>query len=151
MQKIKDLYISGKTPTQISEILGLSRGTIYYSKTKAKASGDDWDALVLLKKRTKEEVLITENEFLITLLSEFEKGFKALADLEAKERLKVLSAYAKSYYALKAPLKQDEKQNAYEIGLKVIKALADMATKDKNKAVVEFLNKNADLIVQAVL
>lgn len=149
----KELYIKkGKNLTEISEILGVSRQTIYNHKEKNEAnSAVSWEELRLQYNRSEEDILAKETIFLNTLFNSFDKFLeKAKTNELSDETLEKLHIYAKSYYALKAPKQTDEKELTLKIAAQTIKHISDLAVTNKNEAVVKFLAEFSDEIIKAV-
>lgn len=149
----KELYIKkGKNLTEISEILGVSRQTIYNHKEKNEAnSAVSWEELRLQYNRSEEDILAKETIFLNTLFNSFDKFLeKAKTNELSDETLEKLHIYAKSYYALKAPKQTDEKEIMIKAITTTLQKLGDLATREKNKAVVDFLSEFSDEIIKSV-
>jgi len=151
-KRIKSLFIEGKSVTEIASLMQVTRQTVYrYKKLDLKA-GIDWDELAYAKAIDPEGVKLNEKEFLTTLIKNFERELKSLDDIEdPKKRLHLLNEYAKSYYRLKAPMKNDCKSAVIEAATKTVYAISELALERDEQAVIKFLSGNADEIIQKAL
>ena len=71
--------------------------------------------------------------------------------LSPKDQLEILKEYTNTYYKLKAPLKVDDKAKILESISKAIEIIADIAKKENNEVVMNFLASNADEILARTL
>ena len=148
---MKEMYIKGYTVTDIAKTHGVTRQTVYKKKAKDKQAGIDWDALALAKSRDTTNLKRSEEEFILTLIDSFDRAFEEVKELDPEERLKILNAYSRAYYKLKAPLKTDVKAKCLEAVQRAINEIADLAEKLKNDQVTDFLATNADTILEKAL
>lgn len=148
----KKLFLEGKTISYISTALGISRATIYAYKKEDYEAGIDWDELSYANAIDPGGTKLNEKEFLTALIRQFEEALKELDKLEdPSEKLSLLNDYAKSYYRLKAPLKNDCKSAVLEAASKTIYAISQLALEADDKATLTFLSQNADKIIEATL
>ena len=147
--EIRNMYIKGFSITDIATTFGVTRQTIYNRKNEDLNNGIDWDALALNSSRKKAS--LSENEFILTLINSFELAFDKIKELEPTEQLEILKEYTDTYYKLKAPVKTDDKAKILENVSKAISQIADIAKKENNEAVMNFLAKNADEILARTL
>ena len=148
----REQYISGKAPSDIALSLGVTRTTIYNYKASDLKDGIDWDELKYLKVTDIKDLEKKEKEFLYTLVKSFEEALSDIQTLtDPKEKLKLLTQYASTYYKLKIPNKEDCKIKKAEIASKTIYTISDLALKTQNDETISFLSQNADEIIQAVI
>jgi predicted transcriptional regulator len=150
-EKIKAMYLEGKSVTEICAILGITRPTVYRHKKEDAAKGVDWDELLYLSASNIEGIELREKEFLSHLIKAFEKELDALESLpNAIKRLEVLDKYVKSYYRIKAPIKTDCSVQIYESLSLFVRELGALATQKGAVKVAEFLAENATFIIEKV-
>lgn len=149
---VKELFIEGKNISQIAEILGVSRVTIYNHKEKDEAqAGISWEELRLNAQRTPQNLNQKEAIFLNSLFRSFDKFLqKAQSDELSDETLEKLHIYAKTYYNLKAPKNLNEKEIELKTKILTIEKITNLAISKKNEAVVNFLAEFADEITKVV-
>lgn len=149
---VKKLFLDGKTISYIATALSISRATIYAYKREDYENGIDWDELAFAQAIDPSGTKLNEKEFLATLIRQFEDALKSLDDLDnPAEKLMLLNEYAKSYYRLKAPLKNDCKSAVLEASGKAIYAISQLALEHDAKETLAFLSKNSDRIIEMVL
>jgi transposase-like protein len=149
---VKKLFIEGKTISFIATALGISRATIYVYKKEDFENGIDWDELSFAQAIDPSGTKLNEKEFLATLIRQFEEALKDLDKLEdPSDKLNLLNEYAKSYYRLKAPLKNDCKSAVLEASSKTIYTISQLALENDAKETLTFLSQNSDKIIEAVL
>lgn len=150
--QVKKLFLDGKTITYIASALNISRATIYSYKKEDYESGLDWDELAYASAIDPEGTKLNEKEFLATLIRQFEEALKELDKLEdPSQKLNLLNEYAKSYYRLKAPMKNDCKSVVMEAVTKAIYTIGQLALESDSKEMLAFLTQNSDKIIEAVL
>lgn len=151
--QIKELYLGGKSYRDIGALLNLAHDSVRYHKNEAKKAGDDWDALLLAKKRDTKDLEIKEQEFLALLISSFEESLEELkkSDAQPSVKLEMLNKYVTSYYKLKAPKDMDCTSQVIDAITKTIYAVSDLALADDNKPVIEFLSSNSEKITEIAL
>lgn len=150
--QIKDAYLQGLSIDEICTTLGITRGNFYYHKKEDLKKGINWDTLALNKERDTESIKDKEARFLKTLIISFEKFIDKSDELEP-ETIEKLHKYAETYWKLKAPQKNDafaSRKQSEDIARKTIEGIAKLALSEENKAVVEFLSQNAELIIQTI-
>lgn len=146
-ENARNLFVDGRSITDISKALNVTRQTVYAWKKTDREAGIDWDDLALQKAQDVSGVRTTEKEFLLTLINGFEEAIKELEELEPVKRLAAFKEYANTYYKLKAPLKSDCSAQVAQALSKLIYAIGEMALKMGADTVVEFLSENADDII----
>jgi hypothetical protein len=149
-EQMKQLFIEGKSITDIATLLHVTRQTVYAAKNKDFKNGLDWDELRLAKLQDVAGVKTSEKGFISHLIKSYEDAIEGLATLEPKDRLNALTQYASAYYRLKAPLKTDCRAQVTDAIMQTIYKISELATEENNKEVITFLSKNADKIVQRV-
>ncbi len=150
-KEAKRLYIQGNSIENICTILHISRPTFYYYKKLDNQKGIDWDDLAYAKALNKNEMLTSEKEFLTTLIRSFEDNLKAIEEIEdVDKRLKLLERYSNSYYKLKAPSQKDCKTVKAKAIEDTISKICDIAQRQKDTNVFNFLSNNAELILEEV-
>jgi len=148
----KKMYVEGKNVSEIATALGIARATVYNYKKKDVERGVDWDDLAFSKAIDPSGVRLNEKEFLTTLIHNFEKALKGLDAIEDPEKkLRLLNEYARSYYKLKAPLKNDCKSAIIDALTKAVFSLSQLALEEDNKPVLEFLSAHETQIIEMVL
>lgn len=148
----KKLFLDGKNITFIATALGISRATIYSYKKADFKDGIDWDELAYVSAIDPEGVKLNEKEFLSTLIRQFEEALKELDALEdPSQKLSLLNEFAKSYYRLKAPMKNDCKSAVMEATTKAIYTISQLALDQDSKETLTFLTQNSDKIIESVL
>ena len=145
---IKQLYLEGKSITDIATITGVTRQTIYAQKKRDLKEGIDWDELQLARAQDVSGTKMSEKAFLSSLIKSYEEALEGLNALSPKERLMLTTQYAQSYYRLKAPFKTDCKAQVMDAITKSIYKISEIAIEEDNKAVIEFLSKHSEKIVQ---
>ncbi|GMB94354.1 hypothetical protein NHP21011_04460 [Helicobacter heilmannii] len=148
-ENIRTLYLQGKSYDYICQTLGISKSTINTYRKNAAKEGDDWDTLLLLNRRNTQNIAMSEAYFVGRLIDGFEAQLLHTPELSLHE----LAKYTKLYFQLKQPRNTDElksKEQQYENAMRVIKAVAELALEQDNRAVVEFLSAQADVIIKAV-
>lgn len=141
------MYIKGFSISDIATTFGITRQTVYNKKADDLKNGIDWDALALNSSRAS----LSENEFILTLINSYELAFNKIKELSPKDQLEILKEYTNTYYKLKAPLKVDDKAKILESISKAIEIIADIAKKENNEVVMNFLASNADEILARTL
>ncbi len=148
----KKLFLEGKGVSYIATALSISRATVYAYKKADFELGIDWDELAYASAIDPEGTRLNEKEFLATLIREFEKALKELDTLEDHaQKLTLLNEYAKSYYRLKAPMKNDCKSAVLEATSKTIYTISQLALEADAKETLTFLAQNSDKIIESVL
>lgn len=148
-EKLRNMYIKGFSISDIATTFGTTRQTVYNKKADDLKNGIDWDALALNSSRNKAS--LSENEFILTLINSYELAFNKIKELNPKDQLEILKEYTNTYYKLKAPLKVDDKAKILESISKAIEIIADIAKKENNEVVMNFLASNADEILARTL
>lgn len=143
----RDLYIQGKSITDIALLQNTTRQTIYAQKRKDLEQGIDWDELRLAKSRDISGVKMSEQAFVASLIKSYEDSLESLKELPPTQQLELTTQYAKSYYRLKAPLKTDCKAQVHEAISTTIYKISELALEIDDKHTIEFLSKNSDAIV----
>lgn len=146
LKEIKEAYLSGKDIASICTLFNITRSTFYYQKRKAKENGDDWDLDLLREAR--EDLKVSEEYFLSTLIHSFEKALQ-----EGEPSLGDLDKYAQTYWKLKAPKNDDEfklKEKLKSAIEQTIREIANLALALDHEVVVEFLSQNSDEIISRV-
>ena len=150
--QIKKLYIEGKSPTDIASLAGCSRQTVYHHKNADFKEGRDWDELRYANAIDPKDTKVNEKEFLATLINQFKTELQSLEEIEdPAKRLFILDRFAKTYYKLKAPMKNDCKSAVIEAASKAIYAISDLALDKEEQIVINFLTEHADEIIQKVI
>lgn len=149
-EQVKALYIAGESITSISTVLGISRTTIYSYKKQDLSIGIDWEQLKFIKATDKADALSNEQEFVATLINQFEKALDGLDDVEPQKRVEILSKYVGTYYKLKQQ-KDNVKVNQADIVKETIQTLSRLALNIKANEVIRFLAEHAETIVSEVL
>lgn len=148
----KKLFLEGKTISFIATALGISRATIYAYKKEDFEAGIDWDELSYANAIDPSGTKLNEKEFLTALIRAFEEALKELDTLEdPSQKLQLLNDYAKSYYRLKAPMKNDCKSAVLEAASKTIYTISQFALEADHKETLTFLSQNSDRIIETVL
>lgn len=146
----KSLFIAGESVTSIATVLGVSRATVYAYKKRDLESGVDWDELKFLKATDKADAITSEQEFVATLINQFEKALDGLDEVEPQKRVEMLSKYVGTYYKLKQQ-KDNVKVNQADIVKETIQTLSRLALTHKAHDVIQFLADHAETIVSEVL
>lgn len=149
-EQAKSLFVAGESITSISTVLGLSRATIYSYKKKDLDAGTDWDELKFIKATDKADAITSEQEFVATLINQFERALEGLDDVEPQKRVEILSKYVGTYYKLKQQ-KDNIKVNQADIVKSTIQTLSALALSHKAHEVIQFLAEHAETIVSEVL
>ncbi len=149
-EQAKSLFVAGESITSISTVLGLSRATIYSYKKKDLDVGIDWDELKFIKATDKADAITSEQEFVATLINQFERALEGLDDVEPQKRVEILSKYVGTYYKLKQQ-KDNIKVNQADIVKSTIQTLSTLALSHKAHEVIQFLAEHAETIVSEVL
>ena len=142
-KKAYELYKQNISLKEIALILGVSRQTISNWKKKEK-----WDELLLSEQAIDAET--KEKEFLLELISEWDKALIELKESDLANKLSLLEKYTKTYYKLKninSSSKLTAKLKKEDIAKKVLLKLSNLAIEKKEKQVAEFLSKWADEII----
>ena len=147
----RELYVSGRTALEIASALDVTEQAVYYHKRADFKDGVDWDILRIAKITDIKDIKEKETKFLSLLLHEYEDALETLKDLEPIDRLDALKKYATAYYRLKAPKEQDGKVDKIRVAQDVITQMAQLSIDLDHQGVVEFLSKNSDTIVNAIL
>ena len=141
-----ELYKSGMSLTQIASTLGISRQTISNYKKKFK-----WDETLLSEHTI--DAKDKEKEFILELIKEWDKAVEELKQSDLSNKLTILEKYTKLYYKLKninQESKTTQKLKKEEIIKETITKIAQLAIKQNNQTVANFLSQNSDLIVGMV-
>jgi len=150
-KRARELFIEGKSPTDIATALRVSRPTVYNYKAADLKEGIDWEDLRYQKNTSASSTDADEKKFLNTLIESFELGLAELNELEAPKRLEALTKFVNAYYKLKQPNKGDCKSAKASGASDAIYALSQIAMDQQNHEVIGFLSDNHDLIVERVL
>lgn len=152
-ESIKAQYIQGVDMQSICTTHNISRANFYYHKNADLKKGINWDILALNAKRDGQDIKDKEAMFLSTLISSFENFIqKSKENGLSPEALDKLHQYAQTYWRLKAP-KNDEfslKSKLIATARDTINEIANIALKENNEIVADFLAKNADTIINKV-
>ncbi len=146
----KQLYLAGKSITDIATLLGVSRTTIHNYKSKDKARGADWDELRFIKATDSADAIKTEQDFVSLLIHQFERVLTELNDLDLPEQLAEISKHATIYYKIKQQ-KENPKINKADLAKQVLQEISDIALAKQSTCVIEFLSQHADEVVTAVI
>ncbi|KJY83289.1 hypothetical protein TW81_09845 [Vibrio galatheae] len=149
-EQAKSLFIAGENITSISTVLGISRATVYAYKKRDLEAGVDWDELKFIKATDKADAITNEQEFVATLINQFEKALEGLDEVEPQKRVEMLSKYVGTYYKLKQQ-KDNVKVNQADIVKETIQTLSQLALNHKANEVIQFLADHAETIVSEVL
>lgn len=151
-KRIRDMYIKNIPIDVLCKTLGISRGTFYYHKAKDLEKGISWDNRKMIKDTNIKDLEDDEKEFIGLLTFEFKKALEEIRKIKSPEsKLESLSKYVLTYYKLKVPKKDDCKVKFVQVATKVIYELANLAQKQKNKKVIEFLSNNEEIIIEAII
>lgn len=152
-EQIKERYIQGMEIIDICTSLNITRAGFYYHKNADLKKGINWDNLLLESKRDMSSIKDKEAVFIATLIASFEKFMqKSKENGLSPEALDKLHQYAQTYWRLKAP-KNDEfslKSKLIATARDTINEIANIALKENNEIVADFLAKNADTIINKV-
>lgn len=146
----KSLYCQRTPISDIAQILGVSRTTIYAYKNKDLARGIDWDNLRFIKATDSKAAERNEQDFLAVLIGRFETSLDVINQLEPDKQLKELTQYANTYYKLKMQ-RDNPKVNKADVAKQVLHTLSSIALEHQSECVIEFLSTHADEIVNAVI
>ncbi len=149
-QEAKALFIAGESISSISTVLGVSRATVYAYKKRDLETGVDWDELKFIKATDKADAITNEQEFVATLINQFEQALEGLDNVEPHKRVEILSKYVGTYYKLKQQ-KDNVKVNQADIVKSTIQTLSTLALSHKAHEVIQFLADHAETIVSEVL
>lgn len=148
---IKELYIDGHSPTDISVRLNCDRTTVYHHKRADKQNGIDWDEL--REQKQYNQITSTENfeedkkEFLITLFNAFKKAKDEILNIEdVGERVTKLNSFANNYRKFLNPSVHDCKSTADKASRKTLEIVIDMAADQNEPKVIEFLSDHFEEI-----
>lgn len=148
-ENIRTLYLQGKSYEYICQTLNITKNTINSHRKRALKEGDDWDALLLIHKRNKQHIGMSEAYFVNALIAGFEAQILHNEQLSLPE----LAKYTKLYFQLKAPKNNDElraKELAHANTQRVLRVIAKLAMDMQAEEVVEFLSAHADAIIKEV-
>ena len=148
-KQIKELYIKGRNVSQISGLLGITRGIIYFHKTKDMKNNIDWDELKLLKATDPEDAQRNEEGFVALLIHTFENSLEDLNKSEPHVQIETIAKHIDTYYKLKQQ-KNNVKVNKAEMAKLILMELAKIALEKKAMAVIEFLSAHREQIVSTV-
>ncbi len=149
-EQAKALFVSGESITSIATVLGISRSTVYAYKERDLKAGIDWDELKFIKATDRADAITNEQEFVATLINQFEKALEGLDELEPQKRVELLSKYVGTYYKLKQQ-KGNIKINQADVAKETIQILSELALMHKAHDVIQFLATHAETIVSEVL
>lgn len=149
-EDIKELYTSGKSIEEICACCAISRGTFYYHKKSDQKNGINWELLRLQNNRSSENIEEKEARFLNLLIESFDKFIEANEELDQKT-IEALHKYATTYWRLKAPKELDAKSLSIKAVQEMLKKIGELALKEDNKEVVNFLAKHADYLIAEIL
>ena len=141
-----ELYKSGMSLKEIASTLGISRQTVSNYKKRFK-----WDETLLSEHTI--DAKNKEKEFILELIKEWDRAVEGLKQSDLSNKLTILEKYTKLYYKLKninQESKTTQKLKKEEIIKKTITKIAQLAIKQNNQTVANFLSQNSDLIVGMV-
>lgn len=148
--RIKELYINGVTPTDIAQVLDITRATIYYHKNTDRDLDIDWDKLKLAKLQSSETTKESEDNLIATLILSFESNFAQLKEEEPQKALEIIAKYTNTYFKLKHPSNKDNKKARRSGAIDGIVAIRDLAVEKKDSAVLEFLKEHSENIISKI-
>ena len=146
----KDLYVKGKSITDIAAMLNISRTAIYSYKNADKAKGIDWDELRFLQATDNADATRNEEDFVALLIHSFEQALDDLNASEPKVQIETISKHINTYYKLKQQ-RENIKVNKADIAKLILTELSDIALEKQADNVIEFLATHADQIVTTVI
>lgn len=150
--KIKDMYIKGIPIATICVTLNMTKANFYYHKNKDLEKGISWDDKKYINSKNTVNLKADEEDFLNTLIYEFKNEMIEIQKIENPvEKLEALNKYVPVYYKLKIPNKSDCKAKYIEIATKVIYSLSELAISQENTQVANFLSKNSETIIEAII
>ena len=148
---IKELYIDGYSPTEISTRLKCDRTTVYHHKKADKKEAIDWDEIRDQKQynqmTSSENFEQDKKEFLTTLFNAFKKAKDEILNIEDPgDRISKLNSFANNYRKFLNPSVHDCKGMTDKASRKTIEIIIDMAADQNEPKIIEFLSDHFEEI-----
>ena len=145
-KKAYELYKNGMSLKEIASTLGISRQTVSNYKKKF-----NWDEMLLSEHTIDAEN--KEKEFILELIKEWDKAVEELKLSNLSNKLTILEKYTKLYYKLKNINQESrvtQKLKKEEIIKETITKIAQLAIKQNDQTVANFLSQNSETIVEMI-